>query len=244
MCRRRSPLAGDAFHSPFPIPHSLRRSAAKGFTLFEVLASIALLGLLLLGVFSGLRTATQGVRSGTAMIERVDQVRSAQQFLRRELAQALAQPIGRDGEGGPVYFEGSARQMRYVAPLPGYLGKLGPQLQQLQLVEDGEGGWRLELSLALLPPDGQPPQALGEPQVLIDHVTDGSIEYRGEDRQGNPLPWAPAWADGRTLPQLVRVRLQTQGQVPWLPLEVPLRVEPMQGRTRLPRMGMRPGGAR
>jgi general secretion pathway protein J len=215
---------------------------AAGFTLLEVLAALVLLALLLVGVYSGIRTATHSVRSGTAAIERIDQVRSAQQFLRRELAQSLTQPISHTDHGEPIYFEGSAREMRYVAPLPGYLGKLGPQLQRLQLVDDGHGGLRLELSLALLPPDGQPPQPLGEPQVLLDHIKAGGFTYRGVDRQGAALPWSPAWADGRLLPQLVRVELQVLGTVDWPQLDVPLRVNPAQAG--LPQLGPRGGSLR
>jgi general secretion pathway protein J len=214
-----------------------------GFTLLEVLASLVLLALLLVGVYSGIRTATHSVRSGTAAIERMDQVRSAQQFLRRELAQSLTQPISHNDHGEDIYFVGSAHEMRYVAPLPGYLGKLGPQLQRLQLVDDGNGDLRLELSLALLPPDGKPPQPLGEPQVLFDHIKDGSFSYRGIDPQGHPVPWSAAWADGRLLPQLVRIQLQPEGSHDWPQLEVPLRTNPLNnvGRANLPRMGMRGG---
>jgi len=215
---------------------------APGFTLLEVLAALVLLALLLVGVYAGIRTATHSVRSGTAAIERIDQVRSAQQFLRRELAQSLLQPIGRTDHGEPIYFAGSAREMRYVAPLPGYLGKLGPQLQRLQLVDDGHGALRLELSLALLPPDGQPPQPLGEPQVLLDHIQGGGFQYRGVDPQGAALPWSPAWADGRLLPQLVRVELQMPGTQDWPQLDVPLRVNPVQ--TGLPQLRMRGGSIR
>jgi general secretion pathway protein J len=201
---------------------------AAGFTLLEVLAALVLLALLLVGVYSGIRTATHSVRSGTAAIERVDQLRSAQQFLRRELAQSVTEPIAHTDHGEPIYFQGSAQEMRYVAPMPGYLGKLGPQLQQLQLVDDGTGGLRLELRLALLPPDGQPPQPLGEPQVLFDHITQGSFSYRGVDSRGAAGPWSPAWADGRIQPQLVRVQLQPQGRDRWPLFEVPLRVRPPQ----------------
>lgn len=213
-----------------------------GFTLLEVLASLVLLALLLVGVYSGIRTATHSVRSGTAAIERIDQIRSAQQFLRRELAQSLAQPLGRTDHGEPVFFVGSAREMRYVAPLPGYLGKLGPQLQRLQLVDDGHAGLRLELSLALLPPDGSPPQPLGEPQVLLDHVSAGSFAYRGVDSQGVAVPWSASWADGRLLPQLVRIQLQAAGRIEWPQLDVPLRANPLQSVLR--RSGLRGGGAR
>ncbi|MEP7186159.1 MAG: prepilin-type N-terminal cleavage/methylation domain-containing protein [Rhodanobacter sp.] len=201
---------------------------AAGFTLLEVLASLVLLALLLVGVYSGIRTATHSVRSGTATIERVDQIRSAQQFLRRELAQSLAQPINKTEHGEPIYFVGREHEMRYVAPLPGYLGKLGPQLQRLQLVNDGHDGFRLELSLALLPPDGKPPQALGDPQVLVDHIKSGSFTYRGIDGQGAAVPWSSEWSDGRLLPQLVSIKLLPQGTIDWPQLLVPLRVNPAQ----------------
>lgn len=201
---------------------------ARGFTLLEVLASLVLLALLLVGVYSGIRTATHSVHSGTATIERVDQVRSSQQFLRRELSQSLTQPIGKTEHGEPIYFAGSEHEMRYVAPLPGYLGKLGPQLQRLELVHDGEDGFRLELSLALLPPDGSPPQALGDPQVLLDHIKSGSFSYRGIDARGASVSWSSDWSDGRLLPQLVSIKLVPHGTIGWPQLLVPLRVNPPQ----------------
>jgi general secretion pathway protein J len=216
---------------------------AAGFTLLEVLAALVLLALLLVGVYSGIRTATHSARSGTAAIERLDQIRSAQQFLRRELAQSLAQPIGHTDQGEPIYFVGTAHEMRYVAPLPGYLGKLGPQLQRLQLVDDGHEGLRLELSLVLLPPDGKPPQPLGEPQVLLDHIRDGGFNYRGIDARGAAVPWAPTWADGRLLPQLVSITLRSQDGADWPQLDVPLRVNPVQTGL-LQRMGLRGGSLR
>lgn len=241
-CSRRASCAAPSSILPRVAEEEAKARSALfhkngGFTLLEVLASLVLLALLLVGVYSGIRTATHSVRSGTANIERIDQIRSAQQFLRRELAQSLTQPIGQTDHGEPIYFDGSAREMRYVAPLPGYLGKLGPQLQRLQLVDDDHGGMRLELSLALLPPDGKPPQPLGEPQVLFDHIRQGSFHYRGVDAKGAPVPWSASWADGRLLPQLVRIELQAQGRENWPTLNVPLRVNPV--RTGLPRAGLR-----
>jgi general secretion pathway protein J len=216
---------GRLSHSRFPIPHSRRATRAHGFTLLEVLASLALLGLLMLGVYAGVRVATRSVHAGNARVERIDQVRAAQQLLRRELAQALGQTIDHDARGVPLVFEGAPRQMRYVAPLPGYLGSLGPQLQTLRLVDDGDNGLRLELGLALLPPDGGKPQPVGEPQLLVDHVRSARFSYRGVDARGHPTPWLARWTDGRTLPRLVRLELQLDGLVSWPTLEVPLRVD-------------------
>lgn len=197
-----------------------------GFTLLEVLGALVLLTLLLLAVYGGVRSAIHGVRSGRAAIDRIDEIGSAQRFLRSELSQALAQPFSHDSHGQPVYFSGSEHEMRYVAPLPGYLGKLGPQLQVLKLVDGDKGEQRLELQLSLLPPDGQPPKPLGDPQVLLDHIEKGSFDYRGHDDLNRELPWRSDWADGTRLPQLVRIRLQGQGGYDWPPaLTVPLRVD-------------------
>lgn len=202
---------------------------ADGFSLLEVLAALVLLTLLLLGVYSGIRTATHAVRAGTATTERLDQVRSAQQLLRRELAQAMVTPIGRDDHGDPIYFRGAAHAMTYVAPLPGYLDKLGQQMQKLTLVDDGKGGLRLQLQLALLPPDGSAPKPLGKPQVLLDHIHSGAFRYRGVDARGRPGGWQDDWPDGRLLPSLVQIDLKPLGTTPWPRLEAPLRIDPTSG---------------
>jgi general secretion pathway protein J len=195
-----------------------------GFTLLEVLAALALLAFLLVGVYSGIRTATHTVHVGQAKIAQFDQVRSAQDFLRRELAQVLAQPIAHDDDGRPLYFAGDAHEMRFVAPLPGYLGRLGPQLQQLKLVPDDAGGLRLEASFAILPPDGSAPQPLGDAQVLLDGIRSGGFDYRGRDRNCQPGDWADEWKDGHRLPALVSVRLSLDHGRPWPTLQAPLRV--------------------
>jgi general secretion pathway protein J len=194
-----------------------------GFTLFEVLGAMALLALLLLGVYSGVRSATHTVQAGTIKIEQLDEVRSAQQFLRRELAQAMAQSMGMDANGNGIFFVGTADSMRFVAPLPGYLGRMGPQLIEVKLVK-GEHGKQLVASLAVLPPNGDKPKPLGDPQVLLDGVIDGSFSYRGVNQQGQPLDWQNDWNTAAAMPNLVVIKLALGQDRPWPMLSVPLRV--------------------
>ncbi|HTP38715.1 MAG TPA: prepilin-type N-terminal cleavage/methylation domain-containing protein [Steroidobacteraceae bacterium] len=206
--------------SPLSSPGS-----SRGFTLLEVLGALALLALLLLGVYSGVRTATHAVRSGEAAIGRLDEVRSAQQFLRRELAQARAMALAHADNGDPLFFSGDAHQVKFVAPLPGYLGKLGPQLQQLKLVPNGKGGSRLEASFAIMPPDGGAPRALGEPEILVDHVRSGAFTYRSADTPQKAGEWRDQWNDVRAMPRIVRVALQLEDGTEWPLLDAPLRVD-------------------
>lgn len=199
---------------------------ARGFTLLEVLAAMALLSLLLLGIWSGIHTATLSIRSGQRFAERTDAVRSAQDFLRRELAQASSQPWSSQSDGSAVVFTGSPRELRFVAPLPGYLGKLGPQLQTLRLVPDGTSrGYRLEVGFALLPPDGSPPKPLGKPQVLLTGIRRGEFSYRGFDDQRHPTGWKMRWGAPERVPALVRVDLEMD-HGSWPLLLAPVRIDP------------------
>ena len=198
---------------------------SRGFSLMEVLAALALLALLLAGVYSGIRTASRSVSAGSAAVERLDAVRSAQQFLRRELAQAMTQQLAKNpGNDEAIFFKADARSMSFVAPLPGYLGRLGPQAQTLELVDNGKGGRRLQVRFALLPPGGQP-LAPGPPQVLLEDVREGGFQYRGFDAQGRVGAWSSDWPQGSRLPQLVRIDLRLAGTGYWPQLTVPLRVD-------------------
>ena len=197
---------------------------AAGFTLLEVLGALALLALLLLGVYSGVRSATHTVKAGTLKIEQLDDVRSAQMFLRRELEQAMSQAIARDDNGNNIYFIGSSNEMRFVAPLPGYLGQLGPQLIDVKLISAGDKGKQLVASLALLPPDGSKPKPLGEPQVLVDDVVEGAFSYRGLNQQGQPMDWQSDWTYTGNMPNVVAIKLTLQAGREWPQLSAPLRV--------------------
>jgi general secretion pathway protein J len=202
----------------------------RGFSLMEVLAALALLSIVLLGVYSGISTASRIVRSGDRAIERMDEIRSAQAYLRSELAQALVMPFGETDDGDPIVFTGSANKLSFVAPMPGYLSRLGPQLQTVALVEDGRDAYRLEVSLFLLPPDGGEPKLIGEPQVLVRGIHKGAFSYRGTDDQNKPTDWQDAWPDARRTPSLVRIALDVNGGTVFPTLVAPLRIDPSASR--------------
>lgn len=193
-----------------------------GFSLLEVLAALALLAILLLGVYSGVRSTTLATGHGSAAIARLDEVRGAREFLRRQLASATALPWTFVGDGIPQVFEGDAHHMRFVATLPGYLGKLGPQVIEVVLADDERGGQELQARFKPLP-NSQSKVADGAQDVLLSHVRTLRLRYAAR-RAG---VWQERWATPMVLPAAVEISLEpAEGDAAWPPLVVALRQDP------------------
>ena len=143
-----------------------RRAAAagaQGFTLIEVLLATVLLAAGLAIAFSTLGAATQATRRGEALAERNERIRAVEGFLRKRIAAARPLAFATDDDTlVPQRFVGGPDRMQFVADLPDYLGRGGPYLHDLQLV-DGADGPELRVSFQLVMAgetfEEQPPRA-------------------------------------------------------------------------------------
>lgn len=186
-------------------------SRAKGFSLLEVLAALALLALLLLGVYSGVSMTTASVRRGTLAIDRLDEVRSARELLRRELSEATALPWAVSDARRPMVFAGRSDTLRFVAPLPGYLGKRGAQVLTLHLRDEADGTQTLEMAFAPLPMSASPlPPAA--PEALLKGLHGMRFRYAASDGA-----WTDTWGDRTVLPALVQIDTGGQAREPEWP---------------------------
>lgn len=198
-----------------------------GFTLVELLLAILLLGLLMAGAWAGISTATKAARSGEALIDRTNRVRVAQEFLRRQIRNALALPYVVDKSTGETRtFEGEDEFLRFVAPMPGYLSRGGAYLQTLQLRPGRGGGQELVFAHEML--NGHDPDNKREeerkPVVLIEGIRRARFEYRGLDETGKLGDWENEWDESGTQPILVRMKFEMDersGYV-WPELVVPV----------------------
>jgi general secretion pathway protein J len=202
---------------------------ARGFTLIEVLLSILLLALLTAAAYGAIRTATRAVDRGEALIDRTNKLRVAQEFLRRQLSQALAVPFDRDTTSGQVTsFRGERDRIMWVSTMPGYLGHGGAYVQEIAL-ERGDNGTALVFRHALLNgfelKDGFPDKP--GPVTLLEHIGDGRFEFRGLDSNGKLDDWDDEWDKPGPLPLLLRVQLdfERDAQMSWPELVVPLMVD-------------------
>lgn len=203
---------------------------ADGFTLVELLLAVTLMSLLLALAYGGFRAATQASQRGQVLLEETGKLRITHQFIRRQLNQMLPLEFPLEGDENqlPVRFAGTASRIEFVAPMPGYLGSGGPQVQRMEVVT-GENGLSLWFSHALF--EGFSPELLYErdPVILLEGLEFAQFEFLGYDEMGEVGTWTTSWEDGSVLPLAVRldVDLGEDSKVIWPVLLTGVRVDEM-----------------
>ena len=202
---------------------------ATGFTLVELLLAITLMSILLALTYSGLRAATRSAERGEQILAVGGEIRSAHQFVRRQLNQMLPLPfaVENSSEETRIVFEGDARHIQYVAPMPGYLGAGGPQVQLLEFADDGDGLFVLQFSNALLQGFEQARLFDREPVVLLKGVDSAAFEFLGRDPDGQLTGWVSSWDQPDVLPVAVRLNLEfsEQSTLRWPDLVAGVRID-------------------
>ncbi|WP_106477834.1 prepilin-type N-terminal cleavage/methylation domain-containing protein [Phytohalomonas tamaricis] len=196
--------------------------SSRGFTLLEMLLAITLLGIFLVLIGSALISTNHTLARSEQFSARLDEIRSAQNFLRRELQQALPFAVNSTRQNSNDVFLGTPQEMRFIARLPPHLGG-GLHLQTLRL--DGTEGdrWlRIDFAKRM---ENNTIQAWGEPQHLLRHVDHLRLAYSGTDPAGHPTEWLSRWPWPQRLPQRVRIELNAHGPIAWPSLQVALRLE-------------------
>lgn len=181
--------------------------AIRGFSLIEVLMATALLAAGMALAFAALTNATRATTVAEQESQRAERLRAVQGFLRRQLEGALILPmeIPRAGEEAPV-FEASDDHLRLVAPMPGYLSRGGPYVQEFRLVR-GPRGLQLQFQHHQLSPDG-PIEHDRPPEILLDGIRDARFAVRTLEPDGDPGDWLSDWDTVGQIPRLVRLELE------------------------------------
>lgn len=208
------------------------RSATRGFTLIEVLLATTLLVAGMALAFAMVRSALSVSAHGEAVASGNERMRAVESFLRRRLASAMPLPMETaPGNGAITVFHGGETQMRFVADIPGHLGRGGPYVHALE-VDEQDGVHQLRIRLTLLHAD----RMVEEPdthdaELLADNLKQVRLRYRGIDpATGQMGEWQSRWHVPDRLPRLVSIEITPAQGVAWPPLVVALPTPETSGR--------------
>ena len=193
-----------------------------GFTLIEVLLATMLLAAGLTLGFATLRAAGATVERGEAMAARNERMRAVSEFLRSRIGGAQGIVFNLDETTGQAQrFVGDARNMRFVADLPDYLGRGGPHLHVFS-TDGRDSGQALQVDFRIVvagqtvaTPDARPPEP------LADGLRSVQFAYRTNAQDGKLGSWQPQWDYPEALPLQVRVEI-ADARGPWPTLLIAL----------------------
>jgi len=198
------------------------RRSQRGFTLIEVLLATVLLAAGLAVAFATLRAATATAQRGEVLAQRSEHMRAVEGFLRRRIGGTRPVAFGVDQETGTVRrFEGDATHMRFVADLPDYLGRGGPYLHELTVI-DGAGGKRLEVAFTLVLGADTFAEAQPRPPELLADVQEARFRYRSLDADNRLGEWQERWEFPDRLPLQVEVTVRDAHGRTWPPMVIAL----------------------
>ena len=194
-------------------------SAARGFTLIEIILATLLLAFGLMIAFASLHSANASVQSAQSAAERNEHLRAVQTLLYRIVQSAQPLVLYRDEATQQViYLQGKRDKVRFVAPMPGYMSRGGPYVITLQLVSSPSGnGTQLQFRYAMLvDEDALPDDDKRPPEELLDGIADAHFEYRGLGQDGKAGDWQNDWTRASQLPLQLRLVLKFKDTTrPW-----------------------------
>jgi len=211
-----------------------RRHSQQGLTLLEMMIALLLLSMLLMLLFGGLRLASSSWDRGSAFTDHVSQMQLVENFMRREISQAVPYRLKlnpQDPNALLAGYEGTTHRLRFVARMPAAAVKGGLYVLTFALMPQND---KQALVLLREPVDptgsatkGQADdEAINAPLVLIDGVSHLDFFYFGVPAGSQrPASWLPDWPDSANAPQLIRMRVTLDDGSTWPDLVVAPRVD-------------------
>jgi prepilin-type N-terminal cleavage/methylation domain-containing protein len=191
-----------------------------GFTLVELLVSMAVLALVALTMMSGMRFVFRAFAHTDERRVALEELTLGLSVLRSEIERA--EPLFRKvGNRDFVLFEAGRDRVRFANAEPPYRSGLPYLAHEVAVITDSSG-YRIEVRRAPLDP-ARPDLAVleqAEPRVLLRVPRSLQFTYYGKLKERDRPSWHEEWPRGQRLPQAVRL---ADGEEPgWPELVVPL----------------------
>ncbi len=171
----------------------------SGFTLIEVMVSLAIIGLITTLMFSGLSVGIDTWERGSAKIQELDQRSRVEGLLSRQLS--LASPTELSGEDGSfVVFAGDGRRLEFVSRYSLFDG--ASDARKIDYAAE-EGRFMYSERLLF---DYRPGSIVDAETRTLADFSQIEFRYLGADQNGR-AEWVDSWELGAGLPRAVQIRI-------------------------------------
>ena len=186
------------------------RARHAGFTLIELVIALALLGAMVLFMYSGLAFGLRGWDAADVNGRRTADRRIAENFLRREVSE-LFPMRWKDPMTLRLAFEGKPDLLQFVSVRPAGISVTGLSLVSVSAEQDTVKRTRNLVMRRASPGDEQKdfgPVAAGEATTLFENIDGVAFEYYGSENDFTDPKWVDTWQWPGRIPQLIRIRVR------------------------------------
>lgn len=204
------------------------KNKQSGFTLMEIIVVMTMLALIMTMVYGAINTSRKMAYKGTKRINATNEIRVVQELIRRQISRILPMAF-KEEDNTFVIFEGDDQHIMYVSPMPGYLGKGGPHVQLIEIV-NAKGGKILQFSHWLLNDSLEEDSfddSEQEPVVLLENIRDAEFSFVKLDEEGEVGDWENDWEESENTPLMVRldVEMGEKALMQWPVMQVALMLD-------------------
>ena len=184
---------------------------AQGFTLIEMVVALAILGTMMLFLYSGLTFGLRGWDAADAAGRKTADRRIAANFLRREIAETFPMRF-KDAMTLKIAFEGKDDTLRFASARPAGISSGGPSLVGIAVEPDDVKRTKNLVMRRAMPDDEAKdfaPLDKAERTILFENVDHVQFDYFGAENDFTEPAWTEDWPHPGRVPQLIRVRVRT-----------------------------------
>lgn len=180
--------------------HASRLTSSKGFTLMELMVSIAIIGVIAVILAAAMRLGFRSVDSGEKRIESLERMRSSLSIIESQIQSGL--PLTVDEDGVKKYlFTGEREVMEFSTNYSIWAGLKGYAIVAYKVESAGNGKKILSVSENIVG------MGKGGETTLLKSHDDIYFEYFYKDPTKEEGEWVDEWTETTSLPEKVRLHI-------------------------------------
>lgn len=195
-----------------------------GFTLLELLVSLALIALLMVAMPAALNLAKRTQATAT-QLDRQATAEATASFIEQRLAEATS-IYDRGGDGRLlVIFRGEPGLLAFVAPVTFATAQSGLARLQFEIGTDADGRSGLIMTwTAWRPLESGDPAPVVLSRLMLPDATEFQLRYFGAATASQKPEWTTTWTRQDRIPDLIEFRISNGAALDTRPRSVPLRL--------------------
>ncbi len=181
------------------------RGRESGFTLLELIISMAIIGILVFILMAVMRLGFRSVEAGEKKIETLEQVKASFNAIEAQMDSEI--PLTSDQEGEKqYYFRGQQDSLEFSSNYSIWEGDKGFVMVTYQVAVDERGKKTLKASENMVFREDR------REITLLESFDEMSFEYYYQDPTEKEGQWVQEWSESGFLPKKIRLHLVKDGK--------------------------------